>query len=639
MISIRRYEHNPILKPGLIDADMRAAFNLSPIRFGKSNKKAFLYRGEALPVRVGEKLFIESKICVALPAGKSFTRKVLVEPSEEWDRFGCEDARVTKLPDGRFAIFYTALSSFPFSAEGIKVGVAITRDFETIEEKHLVTPFNAKAMILFPEKVNGKIAGLVTINPDIPPSRIIYFEVDSIEDLWNHELWAEKYGDLEALPTLNLTTVHTDHIEIGSVPIKTRHGWLLVYSRIQNYADEARRVFGIHTALLSLKNPQEVAGDTRHPLMVPEEQYELYGNVPRITFPSGAEIEGKTLNVYYSAADTVGAMAQVNIDHLFEVMLGHTHRIVERSSHNPIIVPDKSKPFEALAVFNPATVTIGGKVHMLYRSMSRDNTSYMGYAVSKDGIKFIKNGEPAYEPRESFERKGIPGGNSGAEDPRITLIDGTLYVCYTGYNGLEAPRVALVSISEKDFIKNNWKKWSKSKIITPQGIDDKDACIFPEKIRGKYHLVHRIAHNVCLDPIPSKDLNAPFVVETVTPILKPRIGMWDSQKVGLAGTPLKTKKGWVFFYHGIGSDKVYRLGAALLSLKDPYKVIARTDEPIFEPELSFEKRGQVGNVVFPTGFEFINKGKTLHIYYGAADSVIGVATVSVARILDIFEIK
>ena len=95
----------------------------------------------------------------------------MIAPEEDWERFGCEDPRVTKIDD-KYYIFYTALSVYPFAAEGIKVAVAVTKDFKKIEERHLVTPFNAKAMVLFPEKINGKYVALLTAHTDTPPVKI-----------------------------------------------------------------------------------------------------------------------------------------------------------------------------------------------------------------------------------------------------------------------------------------------------------------------------------------------------------------------------------------------------------------------------------------------------------------------------------
>jgi len=108
--------------------------------------------------------------------------KQLIAPTEPWEKLGCEDPRVTRF-EGCYYIFYTAVSEF--SADGIKVAVALTKDLKTIDEKHLVTPFNAKAMALFPERVGGKIAALITVNTDRPPARICLALFDTVDQIWS----------------------------------------------------------------------------------------------------------------------------------------------------------------------------------------------------------------------------------------------------------------------------------------------------------------------------------------------------------------------------------------------------------------------------------------------------------------------
>ena len=108
--------------------------------------------------------------------------------------------------------------------------------------------------------------------------------------------------------------------------------------------------------------------------------------------------------------------------------------------------------------------------------------------------------------------------------------------------------------------------------------------------------------------------------------------MWDSQKVGLSSTPIKTKAGWLLLYHGVSDDSVYRIGAVLLDLKDPSNVLSRTTDYLFEPVLSYEKMGQVNNVVFPCGASL--RGDTLYMFYGAGDSLVDVASISMEKLLE-----
>jgi len=241
--------------------------------------------------------------------------------------------------------------------------------------------------------------------------------------------------------------------------------------------------------------------------------------------------------------------------------------------------------------------------------------------------------QPIYSPRADFESKK-QSGNSGCEDPRLTVIDDQIYMCYTAYNGVDLPRVALSHISISDFRNKNWN-WSEPVLISPDKVDDKDACIFPEKVSGKYLLIHRIGSDICADFLDSLD-PLPSIPLVGTPIILPRVGMWDSEKVGISAPPVKTKKGWLLIYHGVSKSRhTYKVGAVLLDLKNPFLVIGRTDSPIFEPREKYELEGQVPNVVFPCGVALI-KDK-LFIYYGGADSVIGVAVASIKKLLSMFD--
>ena len=264
--------------------------------------------------------------------------------------------------------------------------------------------------------------------------------------------------------------------------------------------------------------------------------------------------------------------------------------------------------------------------------MSNDNTSVIGYAESKDGFRIDKRlPEPVYVPREDFEKKLIPGGNSGCEDPRITKIGSRLFMCYTAYNGKDVPRVALTSISVRDFLNKKWK-WATPQLISPPAIDDKDAALFPEKIKGAYAILHRIGISIWIDFVNDLKFDGTRWIGGGI-LMNPRTGVRDSRKIGIAAPPIKTKHGWVLLYHGISrkEDHHYHLRAALLDVRDPRRVLVRTKNPIFEPELAYEKEGQVANVVFSCGAAVIKDN--LVVYYGAADQVIGVATMKFSEFL------
>jgi predicted GH43/DUF377 family glycosyl hydrolase len=303
-----------------------------------------------------------------------------------------------------------------------------------------------------------------------------------------------------------------------------------------------------------------------------------------------------------------------------------------RSKENPIILPIENHPWESKATFNAAALYLAGKVHIVYRAMSEDNTSVFGYATSKDGTHIdYRSPDPIYKPHEAFEQKLVPNGNSGCEDPRLTKIGDKIYMCYTAFDGRNAPRVALTSISEKDFLAKKWD-FAKPVLITPPYLDDKDACIFPEKIEDQnyYFIIHRSDNDIVSAFSPHLDFEGKAWIEEYRWIT-PRAGMWDSKKIGTAAPPIKTEIGWVLFYHGVSDDGIYRIGAILLDLKDPTKVISRSDEPIIEPLTPYEREGVVRNVVFSCGVVLL--GNKFFLYYGGADKVVGVATINKEKLL------
>jgi predicted GH43/DUF377 family glycosyl hydrolase len=138
-------------------------------------------------------------------------------------------------------------------------------------------------------------------------------------------------------------------------------------------------------------------------------------------------------------------------------------------------------------------------------------------------------------------------------------------------------------------------------------------------------------NEICGDYFKSLDFTKETIKKCIR-IMGPRVNTWDSAKVGITAPPIKTKNGWLLLYHGVSkSHNTYRIGAVLLDLKDPAIVLARTTDPIFEPEEMYEKVGIMNNVVFPCGM--IEQDGLLYIYYGGADTVVGVATIELNILL------
>ncbi len=635
---VERFEKNPILTPNKDQSwEAEAVFNGCPVK--KGSKTFLLYRAVSLPHyhSVAKTKLTVSDIGIAESRdGANFSnRRRFIVPEYEWERFGCEDPRITKL-NGKYFIFYTALGSWPPQAETIRVGLALSKDLDKIEEKHLVTPFNAKAMALFPGKIGKKIWAVLTVHTDQPPAKICLASFDKEEDVWREAYWKKWHQDFEKY-SLPLERRPQDHIEVGAPPLKTKYGWLLLYSYIRNYFS-AQRSFGVEAALLDLDNPLKIVARTDFPILSPEEYYEKHGMVPNVIFPAGATIDKGWINLYYGAADTTCCLAKIELGSFLKQLLGKEKRIInlDRAKENPTIQPLKNHPWEAKAAFNPAAIYLDGRVHLLYRAMSEDNTSVFGYASSQNGARIdYRSPEPAYVPREKFEQKLQPGGNSGAEDPRLVKVGNRIYLFYTAFDGQNPPRVALSSIQAEDFVNRKWN-WERPVLISPPDLDDKDAAMFPEKINGKYLIIHRSGDDIDLSFNKTLGFDGTSWLEEYRWI-RPRKGWWDSRKVGTAAPPIKTAEGWVLLYHGVSEeDGVYRVGAILADLRNPLKVIGRTDYPIFEPETPYEKEGIVANVVFPCGAALV--GKKLFVYYGGADKVVGAASLELQKLLEVLKL-
>lgn len=638
MVTTKRSKDNPILTPIKANNwEAHATFHGSPIKVGSTYY--LLYRALSIDhLHEGVRMKLSTIGISESGDGIHFRkRKQLIVPEYQWEKYGCEDPRITKIDD-TYYIFYTAISSWPPTSESIKVAVATTRNLEGGPiEKHLVTPFNAKAMAMFPQKVNGKLAVAVSVNTDRPPSKLALALLDEPSQLWNEELWREWYEKLE---THVIPIYHTDndHLEVGAVPVATDEGWVLVFCYIEDYFS-GNRIFRIDAALLDFENPQKLIGQTLDPLLIPEEQYETYGMVSNVIFPSGAFLEEGQFFIYYSACDTTVCRASITANDLLRELkqnptVNPHHRkpeLLARFEGNPIISPIKEHVWESKYTFNAGAIYAGGKVHVLYRAMGDDDTSVLGYALSQDGLHIDERlREAVYVPREAFEMKYHPGF-SGCEDPRLTRLGDTIYMCYTAYDGVNPPRIALSTIKVNDLFVKSWN-WSTPRLISSPGVDDKDSCVVSEKINNRYVVFHRLPPCIWVDFVSDLDFGDNRWIGG-HPLMGPRTNSWDNLKIGLNGPPEKTEDGWLLLYHGVSrEDMKYRMGVALLDLNNPLKVIARLQNPIFEPVAWYENEGYRAGTVFSNG-QVIKDG-VLYVYYGGADQYLGVATAPIKNILD-----
>ena len=287
---------------------------------------------------------------------------------------------------------------------------------------------------------------------------------------------------------------------------------------------------------------------------------------------------------------------------------------LERLSEQPILTPNKDHAWEKAAVFNCGVIFHNDLVHMIYRATDITSNgkegkyvNNLGYAISSDGIHFNRLEKPILI-------NDVPQEQRGPEDPRLVRLDDTFYMTYTGYGGRFDGDYRICLASSPNLI-----SWERHGVLLDEA--NKDAALFPEKVNGRYLMLHRRPPDIWLaysDDLRHWDNH----LSLMQPIPDSR---WESEKIGAAGPPIKTKEGWLLIYHGVSGDGRYSLGVALLDLQEPTKFLFRQSEPILEPELEWEINGYVPNVVFSCGQAVID-GK-IHVYYGGADTAIGVAQI------------
>ncbi len=318
---------------------------------------------------------------------------------------------------------------------------------------------------------------------------------------------------------------------------------------------------------------------------------------------------------------------------------------LERHESNPIIAPLAENEWESWQTFNPAALFEEGKVHIVYRAIGADGISRFGYASSMNGIDID---ERLPEPIFTLELEGPPkpamfgmyasGGSwGGAEDPRITKIDDRVYMFFIALDGM--PQLAMSSIALDDFLAHRWK-WTKPKTVVPPGTINKSGCVLPEKVNGKYVVLHRGVSfgdlhvpDIWVDYIDDINFESGEVLRGHH-VIRPRKDRWDSQKIGAGAPPIKTKYGWLLIYYAVGDrdSSRYKIGAMLLDLKEPEKVLYRSEEPILEPEEWYENTGYKAGIVYPCGA--VVKDNDLYVYYGGADNYVCVAKANLEKFLE-----
>ena len=296
-----------------------------------------------------------------------------------------------------------------------------------------------------------------------------------------------------------------------------------------------------------------------------------------------------------------------------------------RSEANPILTA-ADVPYPANSIFNPGAARVGDETILLVRVEDLRGISQLHVARSLDGVSDWRF-DP--EPLLRSDVEHYPEEIWGCEDPRLTWLPEReeWAIAYTAYSR----RGPLVSLA----MTRDFRSVHRLGPVMPP--EDKDAALFAHRLDGRWAMIHR----------PSPLRGGAHMWLSFSPdlrhwgdhtlLIEARDGAWwDAGKIGLGPPPLETAEGWLVMYHGVhatADGPIYRAGLALLDLADPRIVLHQTDEWVFGPAAPYEMTGDVGRVVFPCGWVLDEPNDRLHLYYGAADTVIGLATARFSEVL------
>lgn len=328
-----------------------------------------------------------------------------------------------------------------------------------------------------------------------------------------------------------------------------------------------------------------------------------------------------------------------------------------------ILLEETVLPFEDDGVLNPGVMQEGNSVHIFYRAVRKGNYSTIGYSRFNGPLELAERYDtPLLSPHFDYESHGI-------EDPRITKIDELYYLTFTAYDGVNASGALATSADMKQFdrfgvivpqfsyeefvrlaecsgplnekyerfhVHNNILNNPDKKML----LWDKNVVFFPRRINGKLCFLHRIRPDIQLVTINNlqditKEFWENYFLHLDTHIVMTPRFKHEVSYIGSGCPPIETAAGWLLIYHGVHDTPkgyVYSACAALLELDNPGKEIVRLPYALFKPEMPWELKGEVNNVVFPTGTSLFDD--TLYIYYGAADKRIACISLSIKALLN-----
>ena len=331
---------------------------------------------------------------------------------------------------------------------------------------------------------------------------------------------------------------------------------------------------------------------------------------------------------------------------------------LKRYPKNPVLSPNPANAWESLVATNPGAWLdeTTGEVKLLYRAAGADpeHSICFGLAVSKNGYDFQRvSDQPVFGP--SID--GFDAGN--VQDARVTKMGRWHFITYAckpypggqywvppakrAFQRPQFPEEFPYYFRNYNFLTalaltQDFKTFYRVGFITDPMLHDHDVILFPEKINGRFYMLHRPMEwrgEGYPNPYPAIWIASGDDVMKMGDSKLVAQGKFDWEckgKIGANTVPLKTDAGWLVIYHAVGADRHYRLGALLLDLDQPWKVRRRTKDFIFQPEEEYETKGIYNGCVFPCGKVLL--GDMLLVYYGAADQRVGVASCKLKELLD-----
>src|SRR3989344_1140892 len=513
------------------------------------------------------------------------------------------DFRISNFEYGHFLTYKVRLKPTEYLAS------AISNDLITWNKIGKISPLEETAMMVPDYKYKDQY--------------VLYFGEKDIKIATSYDL---EFWHVKKDPVLKARSGYFDNlpIKMGSL-IQSPKGIILIYYLRVEKREGTQYLVGC--SLFDKNDPSQILFRRNIPVLDTVKDW-----IGKSVYPLGSVIFKGKLLLYFDIDGEVFVVSYPSFDKVvYEESSGLL--MLDKHEANPVIKPIREHPWESQATFNAAAVYDDGKVHLLYRAIGESNTSVLGYASSKDGINIDERlNYPIYAPTQDFESPGgLPiinymsgGGYGGCEDPRITKIDDRFYLTYVAFNGNEHPKIAITSIRTDDFRCKRWA-WEKPKLISAPNVINKNPCLLPKKINGKYVIFHRVFPNILIDFLDDLNFEKTRYLKGEFSIT-PRRNFWDSRKIGAGAPPIKTKDWWLLIYHAVSDHdpSKYKVGAMLLDIENPTIVLHRSNNPILVPDRHYENEGYKAGVAYPCGAVVL--GKKLIVYYGGADTFVCAAS-------------